>query len=189
MSQRLFFWGGGAIRRSVILRDAQDCFPYNCEVNTNIREAVAHSQRLSTTLRYLTGGNNYEILKFVRVMSQWTGTIVLETCLQLGWDATEWILPSTAVLSTGCYVYCAILHRDCRSYCAVINVAQYEYDWPSMGTWTVGLRADHCSSLKAECYEMSWIGYWTVSVTRLGRISWLPQHSTTSPGLRSKDSL
>jgi len=55
-----------------------------------MREAVTHNQRLSMAPRYLATGNNNEDLKFLRVTSQSTGIIVLETWLLLGrMTATE----------------------------------------------------------------------------------------------------
>jgi len=49
-----------------------------------MREAVTHGQRSSMTPRYLATGNNNEDLKFLRVTSQSTGIIVLETWFLLG---------------------------------------------------------------------------------------------------------
>jgi hypothetical protein len=42
--------------------------PTIAKKNTNMREAVIHSQRLSITLRYLATGNNFEDLKFIRLL-------------------------------------------------------------------------------------------------------------------------
>jgi len=56
---------------------------------------VAFSQHVFITLRYLATGNNVEDLKLLKVTSQSTGIIVLETCLLLNRrTATEWILRS-----------------------------------------------------------------------------------------------
>jgi hypothetical protein len=49
--------------------------------NTNMREAITPSQRLSITLCYLATGNTFEDLKFRSAISpQSIGIIVLETC-------------------------------------------------------------------------------------------------------------
>jgi hypothetical protein len=62
-----------------------------------MREAATHSQRLSITLRYFATDDNSEDLKFVRVTSQLTGTVVLETCLLLGRQTVaEWVMRNTA---------------------------------------------------------------------------------------------
>jgi len=59
---------------------------------------TCEKQRLSVgvySLRYATG-NNFEDLKFIRVLSRATGIIVIDMCLLLGRQAvTTWIYRST----------------------------------------------------------------------------------------------
>ena len=57
--------------------------------NTIMRDAIAVSQRLSITLRYLATGNSFEDLKFLTAVSpQSIGHIVMETCTSFRQNTT-----------------------------------------------------------------------------------------------------
>ncbi|KAG5877868.1 hypothetical protein JTB14_031384 [Gonioctena quinquepunctata] len=54
------------------------------KTNTNMRDAISPSQRLSITLQYLATGNTFEDLKFTSAISpQSIGMIVMDTCKAL----------------------------------------------------------------------------------------------------------
>jgi len=62
------------------------------ERNTTMRDAITRSQRLSTTLRYLATGNNFEDLKLTSAISpQSIGIIVMETCTALIHNIKDYI--------------------------------------------------------------------------------------------------
>ncbi|KAG5869550.1 hypothetical protein JTB14_037167 [Gonioctena quinquepunctata] len=67
------------------------------KTNTNMRDAISPSQRLSITLRYLATGNTFEDLKFTSAISpQSISMIVMETCTALTHCLKEYIqIPKT----------------------------------------------------------------------------------------------
>ena len=67
-----FFLGGVGCHSTVcLLMGYSRLLPLQSLKNTNTRESVTRSQRLSMTLRYLGTGSNFEDMKFINKLEFW----------------------------------------------------------------------------------------------------------------------